>query len=89
MEEAAKIIRWRGRPYLFQLVMTGKHRPSVSLHANGGHTICEVSVRNGELTAIGYAWCSLADQYNREIWRRVSRGRALKLLEEAGVIQEA
>ena len=56
----------------------------------GGKTVCKVLRWDAEedcwtLVARGVARCSLKDQFNYEIGRRIAKGRALKQMEEGAI----
>lgn len=52
----------------------------------GGLTVCTIFLDDEDRTVSGDAYCSLADNFNYRIGRRISYGRAMKELEASDEI---
>ena len=43
-------------------------------------TVCELTDEKTNAVGVGYAFCSVKDQFNKKYGRRIAKGRALKQL---------
>lgn len=62
------------RTYGFGTMLPRECKPETK----GGYTLCRIIGDDGNVLAEGEAWCSMADNFNYLIGRRIASGRAIK-----------
>ena len=79
----ARVIPEKGRPpeallYRHYSAGTNNKKPA----ERGGKTVCEIFNQKNILLASGEAYCSMRDNFNYRIGRRIAQGRAMDQLEK-------
>ena len=81
-------LRLRGETPFDLTKLSGKRATTWHWFAYGGVTMCRIML-DGFVITTGVAYCSLQDQYCKEIGRRISKGRALVNLRKMAVREKS